>query len=329
MGVRISVFETGIRYLGGLLGAYDLSGDQLLVDRAVELAHILKRAFQTQSGLPMGHMDPGYESNYLTIGSLSIAEAGSMSLELMRLSQITRDRQWHDLAQRVTDFLEEKVIPRSNKGQLIPMMFQPDATTELFGTYSLGAMADSYYEYLIKTVKLLGNSKAAEQYKRIYAASVDAARQWLYYPIEIYDWSPLHKEAMMLGIGKREQTGQLVNEVEHLTCFAGGMLGLGARLLDRPRDLEDGERFTQTCYWLSASTPTGLQPEVVEFYQPGGEVWENVTRVGGHGYLPPPPGEKGVGEEVEERMKGSPTGSRKVVPRGINRPETIESIFYM
>lgn len=327
--VRISVFETGIRYLGGLLGAYDLSGDQLLVDRAVDLAHILKRAFETRSGLPVGHMDPGYESNFLTIGSLSIAEAASMSLELMRLSQVTRDRQWHDLAQRVTDYLEDKVIPRSTKGSLIPMSFQPDATTELYGTYVWGAMADSYYEYLIKTVKLLGNSKASEQYKRIYEASVDAARKWLYYPIETYDWSPPHAQAMMLGIGKREQSGQLIHEVEHLTCFVGGMLGLGSRLLDRERDMDDAERFTQTCYWLSAATPTGLQPEVAEFYEQGQEVWENVTRLGGHGYLPPPPGEQGVGEEIEERMKGSPTGTRKTVPRGINRPETIESIFYM
>lgn len=327
--VRISVFETGIRYLGGLLGAYDLSGDQLLVERAVDLAHILKRAFETQSGLPAGHMDPGYDTNYLTIGSLSIAEAGSMSLELMRLSQITRDRQWHDLAQRVTDFLEDRVIPRSTRGNMIPMSFQPDASTELYGTYVFGAMADSYYEYLIKTVKLLGNSKAAQQYKRIYSASVDAGRQYLYYPVEIYDWSESHAAGNLLGIGKREQSGQLIHEVEHLTCFAGAMLGLGSKLLDRAQDMDDAERFTETCYWLSASTPTGLQPEVVEFYQPDEVVWENVTRRGGHSYLPPPPGEAGLGEQVEERMKGSPAGARKVVTRGINRPETIESIFYM
>ncbi len=39
-------------------------------------------------------------------------------------------------------------------------------------------------------------------------------------------------------------------ETEHLTCFAGAMLGLGAKLLDRPKDLNFGEKFTQTCYWL-------------------------------------------------------------------------------
>lgn len=326
--VRISVFETTIRYLGGLLGAYDLSGDQLLVDRAVDLANVLKRAFETLSGLPVGHMEPGYESNYLSIGYLSIAEAASISLEFMRLSQVTGDRQWHDLAQRITDYLEERVIPRSTRGNLIPMSFSVDGTDQMGGTYVWGAMADSYYEYLPKTFKLLGNSKAAQQYRRIYEASADAAKQYLYYPVEIYDWSPAHKDASLLGIGKREATGQLIHEVEHLTCFAGAMLGLGAKLLDRSEDMVDAERFTETCYWLSASTPTGLQPEVVEFFQPGEEVWENVTEQG-YSYLTPPPGASGLGEKIEERMKGSPTGSRKVVPRGINRPETIESIFYM
>ena len=39
-------------------------------------------------------------------------------------------------------------------------------------------------------------------------------------------------------------------ELEHLTCFAGAMLGLGAKLLDRPEDLDYGKKVTQTCYWM-------------------------------------------------------------------------------
>lgn len=57
--VALPVFETGIRYLGGFLGAYDLTGDQLLLDRAVELAGILGKAFMTPPGLPLGRIEPG------------------------------------------------------------------------------------------------------------------------------------------------------------------------------------------------------------------------------------------------------------------------------
>jgi mannosyl-oligosaccharide alpha-1,2-mannosidase len=146
----------------------------------------------------------------------------------------------------------------------------------------------------------------------------------LFFGIDLYDWSPPHRA--MMGIGKF--SGQQVHEIEHLTCFAGGMLGMGSKLLDRPQDLVDGEKFTQACYWLSAATPTGLQPESVVFYEPGHEVWENVT-IDGYSYLPPTPEEKSLGIEFEERIKGVPTGSKSTITRGINRPETIESIFYM
>lgn len=51
----IPVFETTIRYLGGLLGAYDVSGGNypLLLQKAVELAEVLMGAFDTPNHMPM------------------------------------------------------------------------------------------------------------------------------------------------------------------------------------------------------------------------------------------------------------------------------------
>lgn len=95
-----------------MLGAYDLSGDKLMLERAVDLAEILGKAFQTDSGLPGGRMDPGSELGYSVLSTVSLAEVGSMTLELMRLSQATGDRQWFDLAQRAMDFIHQRVIPR-------------------------------------------------------------------------------------------------------------------------------------------------------------------------------------------------------------------------
>jgi mannosyl-oligosaccharide alpha-1,2-mannosidase len=364
--VALPVFETGIRYLGGLLGAYDLSGDDLLVERAVDLAKVLGKAFNTFSGLPSGRIDPGSD-DVIHLGSVSVAEVGSMTLELVRLSQITKDRTWYDLAQRAMDYIEERVIPRSAYEPLIPLWFQPDAalTSPMVGPLTFGGLADSYYEYLIKTYKLLGAGEAAQQYRRIYEQSVDRARKTIYVDIDVVPGRDL------LAIGKLEN-GRLIPEIEHLTCFAGAMLGLGARLLDRKTDLRDAERFTQSCYWLSAATPTGLQPEVVEFFDSGntqlngpGGMYENVTLESGmlhHPHLskvdieaelsenkiyrdrqevlrwtadsvPVYPEDGGRTEEEPmeyySMLRGSPPGSRHVVGRGINRPETIESIFYM
>ena len=51
----IPVFETTIRYLGGLLGAYDVSGHRytVLLDKAIQLADILVGAFDTPNRMPV------------------------------------------------------------------------------------------------------------------------------------------------------------------------------------------------------------------------------------------------------------------------------------
>ena len=51
----IPVFETAIRYLGGLLGAYDISSHrhQVLLAKAVEIADIIMGAFDTPNRMPV------------------------------------------------------------------------------------------------------------------------------------------------------------------------------------------------------------------------------------------------------------------------------------
>ena len=56
---NVPTFETCIRYLGGFIAAHDLSGDQLMLDRAKELADWLIGSFGTQYGLPAGRYDFG------------------------------------------------------------------------------------------------------------------------------------------------------------------------------------------------------------------------------------------------------------------------------
>ena len=51
-------FETSIRYLGGLLSAYDLKGEPLLLEKAVELAdYVIMPAFNTPNGIPAAYVD--------------------------------------------------------------------------------------------------------------------------------------------------------------------------------------------------------------------------------------------------------------------------------
>lgn len=58
----INVFETNIRYLGGLLSAYELSKDQIFLDKAHELGRILLPAFNSTSGLPYNFLAFEYDA---------------------------------------------------------------------------------------------------------------------------------------------------------------------------------------------------------------------------------------------------------------------------
>ena len=49
----LNVFETTIRYLGGLLSAYDLSGNKMLLTKAVQLGNVLYTAFDTSNHMPI------------------------------------------------------------------------------------------------------------------------------------------------------------------------------------------------------------------------------------------------------------------------------------
>lgn len=53
----ISVFETTIHYLGGLLSAFELSGQDILLEKALQLGHMLYAAFDTPSRMPIPYFN--------------------------------------------------------------------------------------------------------------------------------------------------------------------------------------------------------------------------------------------------------------------------------
>lgn len=56
---RINTFETTIRYLGGFLGAYEVSGNKygVLLRKATEVAELLMCAFDTENHMPIARWD--------------------------------------------------------------------------------------------------------------------------------------------------------------------------------------------------------------------------------------------------------------------------------
>ncbi|KAJ5976159.1 CAZyme family GH47 [Penicillium waksmanii] len=107
----IPVFETVIRYLGGLLGAYDISGQRYsdLLEKAEELAEILIDIFDTPNRMPELYYNWGAnEKNRGHAASMTsgLAEIGSLSMEFTRLAQLTKKDKYYDAIARITNELE-------------------------------------------------------------------------------------------------------------------------------------------------------------------------------------------------------------------------------
>ncbi|PWN88406.1 seven-hairpin glycosidase [Acaromyces ingoldii] len=306
---KIPVFETAIRYLGGFLSAYDLSGDVLMRDRAEELAQLIMPAFDTPTGVPVGRIkfdQPSYKS---AAGGVILAEAASMLVEMTRLWQVTGNRTYFDRVQRTSDWLDRNMTGTPERlGTLLPTSIFPERGT-MYGWYTWGGMADSAFEYLIKEHQLLDGH--LEQYGRMFSEAMDSAHRWLLRHIGSVPNTPL----LIMG----QSNGRLFTpKLEHLTCFAGGSIGLSARLLSgRSHDLVHAERVTESCWWAYNATATGIGPEELTFYRDRDtDRFDSVV-------MPDGTSRRG-------NARGSPLiGVRSIRADYRNRPETIESVFYM
>jgi len=73
---HINIFETNIRYLGGLLAAYDLSKRGILLSKAIELGELIYGGFNTPNRMPVDniHFDSARSGVGLTFGFIEAAK---------------------------------------------------------------------------------------------------------------------------------------------------------------------------------------------------------------------------------------------------------------
>ena len=258
---EISIFETTIRLLGGLLSAFDLSKDARLLAKALELADMLYACFDTPNRMPVlhwRHLDLMEGHSQLADENAAIAEIGSLALEFTRLTQLTGEAKWYDAIQRITDVFYSQQNS-SNVPGIWPYI--GNARTQDFSSgsvFTLGAGADSFYEYLPKMHMLLGGSSMhAHIYQRAIPQLID---HLLFKPI-----LPDDPDVLVAGILHAKSLHEYTFEPrgEHLACFAGGMLALGGRLFSNTTHIDIGRKLTDGCTWVYRnSAPLGIMPEI-------------------------------------------------------------------
>lgn len=257
----LSLFETTVRYLGGFLGAYDISDGKypVLLEKATELGEILYTAFDTQNRMPMTHwnfklgtMDGMKEAS----GRTFLAELGSLSLEFTRLSQLTGNSKYFDAIQRVTNVFEA-----SQHRTLLPGLWPTVLNAkklEFYNTrFTLGGMADSMYEYLPKQHLLLGG--LTNQYKNLYETAMVPIKKHLFFR----PMTPQNVDILMSGSAYSDSSAVIPeSQMQHLACFAGGMVAIGAKMFERSDELAIARKLTDGCVWAYNSTQTGIMPEM-------------------------------------------------------------------
>ncbi|KAJ2905772.1 glycoside hydrolase family 47 protein [Zalerion maritima] len=278
----VNMFETTIRHLGGLLSAYDLSGEEALKLKAVELGDMLYHAFDTHNRMPNfwfvfkaaknGNQKPGNND--------PSASPGSLSMEFARLSQITGDMKYYDAVARIKSFLQETQQKTKLPGMWPTRLNFNLQSANLDHSFTIGAAADSLYEYLLKTHVLLG--AADHSWLEMYETAMGTVEKYLLFSPMIPPssnhgkiassdstaerkpgYAGVESDVVFAGSSYVRAAGpELQPETQHLTCFAGGMFALGGRILGKPHHLDLGTKITRGCTWAYDATATGIMPEV-------------------------------------------------------------------
>ena len=101
-----------IRFMGGLLTAYALTGDDIYKERAHELGLKLLPAFDTSTGLPYGYINLMNGQPENPNSAAVLAEVGTLHLEFYYLSEITGDPVFKEKVDRVRQVLRDVEKPR-------------------------------------------------------------------------------------------------------------------------------------------------------------------------------------------------------------------------
>lgn len=165
------------RIMGGLLSAYNLSGDKIFLEKAYDLGNRTMPAFDTASHIPLSDINlkrlqaksPSWTSDS------SLSEVATLQLEYKELAILTGDDRFRTVASRISKHLHDMSKPDG----LVPIYINPYTGKFVGHTITLGARGDSYYEYLLKQWIQNGAPRFDSPTKDIDGEEVYLIHDWL------------------------------------------------------------------------------------------------------------------------------------------------------
>ncbi|KAH9401229.1 Endoplasmic reticulum mannosyl-oligosaccharide 1,2-alpha-mannosidase [Tyrophagus putrescentiae] len=236
---EVNCFETTIRALGGLLSAYHLargddeadqsSSSAVLLEKATDLGGRLVHCFDSPSRtVPFSDVNLKTRApkapRWSTDSSLS--EVASMQLEMRDLSRETGTKLFEEKSFATTKHIHELVQSRADP--LLPMYISPITGQLTNAVVTMGARADSYYEYLFKQYLQLnqeskdtGEGEDASFLLDDYLAAVAAIKG------RLMRRTKGHLGLAYIGELFPSRKDVVSPKMDHLVCFFSGTLALG------------------------------------------------------------------------------------------------------
>ncbi|KIJ34708.1 glycoside hydrolase family 47 protein, partial [Sphaerobolus stellatus SS14] len=254
-------FETVIRYVGGFLSAYALSGEPIMLSRAEDLAWRLLPVFNTSSGLPVYGINVE-TGEHAYGGSCLLAEMASCQMEYKYLAHLTGRDEFFNASDYIMDIMINTQNPING---MWPTTFNTWTGEPVNDVFTVGALADSAYEYLLK--QYIMSNKTETRLAELYMSSITGILANLVYI------SPTRN---LVYVTDTYYGMRPTRKFEHLACFFPGLLALGASSLPpeimTPQQKElhmwAAEAIGHSCWVMYMDRKSGLGPESVTFDAP-------------------------------------------------------------
>ena len=190
-------------------------------------------------------------------GSCSIlAEFGTLSLEFQYLSDHTKKPIFAEKVKRIYETLGK--VEKENG--LYYNYLSSQTGKWCMKHASMGALGDSFYEYLLKLWVYTG--KTDQHLLNTYVAAMSAVQTQMV---------QVSSSGSLVYIGEMK-SGRVEKKMDHLACFSGGLFALSSvatngKLSKDVRDqyLQLAVNITNTCHESYMRTPTHLGPESFHF----------------------------------------------------------------
>lgn len=234
----VQLFEINIRLLGGLLSAYEMTNEKRFLDLATDLGRRLLPAFKSKTGMPYRYVNlrTGAVRDHVN----NPAEIGTLILEFGTLARHTGQTVYFDVTKKALVELYKRRNPTTG---LVGTTIDVETGEWVNTSTSVGAMVDSYYEYLLKCERLFKDSECGAMYRD----GIAAVNKYL------ADDGP---EGLWYGVADMKDGKRTRTVYGALHAFMPGLLALGGDL-DRARRLQDSG--------LRMWNVHGIEPELFDY----------------------------------------------------------------